>query len=126
MKQCLIIFFMSALLYGCRTHKVYIPVETVRAEYQDKLRHDSIFLHDSVLIRAKGDTMFVEKYRYLYRDRFLRDSVFVRDSVQVPYPVVETLEISRVSGFQNFQIWCGRILLVLLLGYFGLRLWKWR
>lgn len=48
---------------------------------------DSIFVHDSICIVQRGDTMFVEKYNIVYRDRWrdrLRvDSFIQRDTVSV-------------------------------------------
>ncbi|MFT3993858.1 MAG: hypothetical protein QM660_06095 [Dysgonomonas sp.] len=113
-----ILMFFFSLLYSCKTRTIYVPVENNRIEYRDHLYKDSVFLHDSIVFKVQRDTVFVEKYKYLYRNRLLRDSIFRYDSIQVPYPVVEYKEVNKLSGFQNFQIWCGRLLLVLLGGYF--------
>lgn len=120
-KYMMIVFTISVVLCGCKTNTVYVPVETVRVEYRDKLMRDSIHLYDSVFVKITGDTVWLEKYKYLYRDRLLRDSIFRTDSIAVPYPVVEVQEINRMTSFQSFQIWCGRILLLLILGYFALK-----
>lgn len=106
------------LLSSCKGKTIYVPIENSRTEYKDRLYTDSIFLHDSIVFKVQQDTVFVEKYKYIYRNRLLRDSIFKYDSIQVPYPVVEYKEVNKLSGFQNFQIWCGRLLLVLLGGYF--------
>lgn len=100
---------------GCRTRRVYVPVETVRTEYQDRILRDSIRLYDSIYIRETGDTIRIEKYKYLYRDKLVRDSIYRTDSVQVPYPVVEYREVNRLTGWQNFEVWCGRIEIVMAL-----------
>ncbi|MBQ4393604.1 MAG: hypothetical protein II826_10925 [Prevotella sp.] len=48
---------------------------------------DSIFVHDSICIVQRGDTVFIEKYNIVYRDRWrdrLRvDSFIQRDTVTV-------------------------------------------
>jgi len=90
---------------------MYIPVETTKVEYRDNFVRDSVYLQDSIVIRDKGDTIFFEKYKYLYRDKIVRDSVYLQDTIKVPYPVVTEKPVKYVSGWQNFQIWCGRILL---------------
>jgi hypothetical protein len=100
---------------------VYVPVETVKTEYKDKVSRDSVRLYDSVFVLIKGDTVRLEKYKYLYRDKLTRDSIFGSDTIRVPYPVVETKEVNRLTGWQSFQLWCGRILLLLLIGWIG---WK--
>ena len=117
MKKFLFIIIAVCVLSGCKTKTVYVPVETVKTEYRDTWLRDSVYLHDSILVKMKGDTVFLEKYKTIYKNRLVRDSVFVTDSIQVPYPVVETREVNRLSGLQWFQVWCGRILLLLLIGY---------
>jgi hypothetical protein len=117
----LFLLFVALSFTGCKTRNVYVPVETVRVEYRDMFMRDSVRLYDSVFVKMKGDTVWLEKYRYLYRDRLVRDSIFRTDSIAVPYPVVEMQEVNRLTSFQSFQIWCGRILILLLVGYLGVR-----
>ncbi|MDH6309287.1 hypothetical protein M2451_002827 [Dysgonomonas sp. PFB1-18] len=105
---------------GCKPTMVYVPVESVKTEYRDKIQRDSVHLYDSVLIKMKGDTIWLEKYKYLYRDKLIRDSIFRTDSIQVPYPVEVEKETNRLTSFQAFQIWCGRILLLMLIGWLAL------
>jgi hypothetical protein len=100
---------------------VYVPVESIKTEYRDNLVRDSIFRYDSIFVKDRGDTVFLEKFRYLYRDKLVRDSVFIGDTIKVPFPVEVEKPVKYVSGLQNFQIWCGRILLVLLVIYTGYR-----
>lgn len=109
------------LFTACKNKMVYVPVENVKIEYRDKLLRDSVHLYDSVLVKMKGDTVWLEKFRYLYRDKLVRDSVFTVDSIRVPYPVIEYKETNQLNSFQSFQIWCGRILLLLVVSYFGFR-----
>lgn len=107
-----IVIFLALLLLmlcGCKTNTVYVPVEKVKIEYQDRISRDSIHLYDSVFVKMANDTVWLEKYKYLYRDKLVRDSVYVTDSIQVPYPVKEYIEVNRLTSFQSFQIWVGRI-----------------
>jgi hypothetical protein len=105
----------------------YIPVETVKTEYRDNFVRDSIFRYDSIFVKDKGDTLIFERYKYLYRDKIVRDSVFINDTIRVPYPVEVVKQVKApLSGWQNFQIWSGRIALAILLLvviYFVLK-WK--
>lgn len=116
-----ILLFLLWLFTSCKTRTLYVPVETVRTEYKDRLLRDSIVRYDSIYVKEKGDTLIFEKYRYLYRDRLKTDTVVKIDSVQVPYPVVEYQEVNRLSSLQGFQVWCGRILLLLILIYAAYR-----
>lgn len=90
----LIILLTSAVcLCSCRTK--YVPVESVRTEieYRDRWQRDSIHVHDSIHVREKGDTVFVDRWHTEYKDRNVRDTVYIEktDSVQVPYPVEKAL-----------------------------------
>lgn len=73
----------------------YVPVETVRLDsiYLTQMQRDSILRYDSVYVADKGDTVWLEKFKYLYRDRWRVDTlVSVRtDTVSVPYPVERKL-----------------------------------
>lgn len=117
----IILIFFIWLLSGCKTEMVYVPVETVKTEYIDRLQRDSVHLYDSVFMKLKGDTIWLEKYKYLYRDKLVRDSIFKTDSIQVPFPVEVEKEVNRLTSFQSFQVWCGRILLLLIVGYLAFR-----
>ena len=115
MKKIVIFYALALLCCACGTIK-YVPIESVRTEYRNTATTDSIYLRDSIFIKEKGDTLIVEKYRYLYRDRILRDSIFKADTIHVPYPVEVVKEVKKpLTGWQNFQVWCGRISLVSVL-----------
>lgn len=115
MKKILFLALMAALLYSCKSVK-YVPVETTKIEYRDKFLKDSIYLHDSVFVQKKGDTLFLERYKYLYKNKYIRDSIFLNDTIRVPYPVAVVKEVKAPLTFwQMFQIWSGRVLLGLIL-----------
>ena len=110
-----ILMLLLCLCCGCSTIK-YIPVETVKTEYRNNYLRDSIFRYDSIFVKEKGDTVYLERYRYLYRDKMIRDSIFVSDTIRIPYPVEVTKQVKApLSGWQKFQLWCGRIVLAVLL-----------
>lgn len=76
---------------GCRTRIQYVPVESVKTEYKDRLQRDSIYFRDSIITKEKGDTMFIDRWRYLYKDRLITDTLIVSDTIRVPYPVEKEL-----------------------------------
>jgi hypothetical protein len=121
MKKTLI-FVLFFIAFTACNKIIYVPVESIRTEYRDNYLRDSIYVRDSVYIREKGDTVWVERFRYLYRDKILRDSVRINDTIRVPYPVnVPGERVNYVTGWQNFQIWLGRILMAIIAIYFGTR-----
>lgn len=104
--ETLLIFALSlavgaaiTLLFGSCTRKVYVPQETVRTEYRDKvvenLRVDTVAMRDSVAVYVNGDTVRITKYRDRWRTRIIEkhDTIVSvkRDSVAVPYPVEKPL-----------------------------------
>ena len=117
------LILIAFLLCGCKTR--YLPAETSRTEreYIERWLRDSIYIKDSIVINKAGDTVFVEKYKYLYRDKFVRDSIFRTDSIYIekPYPVEVPKEVNRLTSFQSFQIWCGRLLLLFIVLFFGIK-----
>ena len=121
----LVAAMLVSAIYSCRSVK-YVPVEKVRRDtlYINKVRRDSIVKYDSVHVRDKGDTVWLEKYRYLFVDKWRTDTLYVNrtDSVQVPYPVEREL-----TRWQRFRMEVGgwALLLLLAAGAYGLwRLWK--
>lgn len=94
-KWLCIILLMSAI-WSCRSVE-YVPVETVRTDsiYINQMQRDSIYQHDSIYIREKGDTVWMEKYKYVYRDKLVRDTMYINrtDTICEPYPVER--ELSR-------------------------------
>lgn len=88
------IILLTSAICSCRSVK-YVPVETVRTDsiYINQVRRDSIYRHDSIYIREKGDTVWVEKYKYIYRDRIVHDTMYINrtDSIRVPYLVEKEL-----------------------------------
>lgn len=86
----------SAFLASCRSVR-YVPAETVRSDtvYMNRVERDSVVRYDSVYVRDKGDTVWLERYKYVYRDKWRTDTLYVgrSDTVRVPYPVER--ELSR-------------------------------
>ena len=107
-----------AMCCSCSTQ--YVPVETVRYDsvFLARIQKDSIFVQDSVFIKEKGDTVFVDKFKYIYRHIIKIDTVYVehRDSIQVPYPVEK-----KLTRWQQLKINAGgyflAVLMLIGLGY---------
>jgi hypothetical protein len=120
------IILLLCFCSSCKTTQ-YIPVETAKTEYRDNFVRDSIFRYDSVFVKQTADTVFFERYKYLYRDKIIRDSIFLSDTIRVPYPVEVVKQVKALlTGWQNFQVWCGRIALAILLlvGIYFVLKWK--
>lgn len=109
---------MLVTLTGCRSVK-YIPVTEYRDRYVSKtdsfIKTDSVYLHDSVSVFAKGDTIYMAKTRY--KDRFKivyhtkTDTVAVHDSI--PYHVKVEVE-KRQSAIDKVFVLLGKMAGILL------------
>lgn len=95
MSRIFLFIVIATIAAGCRTVTEYVPVESVRMEYRDRLteRIDSMWLRDSVYVAEKGDTVRIERWRWRERYLYLHDTCYVErtDSVHVPYPVEKKL-----------------------------------
>lgn len=115
MRSIIIVSIALLLLAGCRTKIQYVPVESVRIEYQDRYLRDSINVYDSIYVREKGDSVFVDRLQKIYIDRFRVDSFIRTDSIQVPYPVEKIIEVNKLHWYQETLMWIGVGALVILM-----------
>ena len=115
--KLLILALCLYALHSCKTidHVDYIPVETVKTEYRDRLveTYDSIHVHDSVFVAVKGDTIYKYKQQLIYKNKFVHDTIYIeiRDSIPVPCPVEKQL-----TKWEQFKVdYAGWIVLALLI-----------
>lgn len=102
-----LVLALAAALSGCTTVK-YVPVETVKTDttYISQVEVDSVYHRDSIFVEHKGDTVWLEKYRYIYKYKVQTDTLWHErvDTVQVAYPV----EIEkRLTRWQQFKLEAG-------------------
>lgn len=78
---------------GCKTR--YVPVETVRTEYKDKVKevHTTDSVVDTRFVYVNGDTVIDYRDRVKWRKKLVHDSIYIErtDSIPVPYPVEKPL-----------------------------------
>lgn len=122
-------FLLISALWSCRSVK-YIPVESVKTDsiYINQVLRDSIYRLDSIYIRDKGDTIWVEKYKYLFVDKLRHDTLYINrmDSIRVPYPVEKEL-----SRWQQMKLelggWAFGIIItaaLIIIGWIVYKSWK--
>ena len=118
----IVILIALMLFTSCKTK--YIPIESVKIEYRDKIQRDSVHLYDSIYVDrfTKGDTVFFTKEKYKYRDKIVRDSVYKSDTIRIPYPVKgDTKEVNKLKWYQEACIWFTSLVLVVSALYLGIR-----
>ena len=113
-----ILSIMVALwfLCSCTTTKV-VTVEKVKTDttYITKQQRDSIWLHDSIHVTERGDTIRIEKWHTKYIEREVHDTLYRSkvDSIPVPYEVVK--EVPRKSTWFERIMFCTGIVSILCL-----------
>lgn len=118
----IILLLIAALvLSACRSVK-YVPVESVRHDSIFITQHqkDSIYIHDSIYQKEKGDTLIIEKWHTKYIEKQVRDTLIQieRDTIPQPYPY-EVEVPAQLSWWQKTRMHIGEISLVVLLVLLG-------
>jgi hypothetical protein len=113
---------MITLCTGCKSVETVVVTE----HHTDTLKitkhqRDSVWLHDSIQVTEKGDTVKIEKWHTKYIEKLVRDTAYIakRDSVPVPYPVKEYIE-KPLNGWQKTLMFLGVLCILMIL------IWIWR
>ena len=106
-----ILFFLLFLtiVISCKTTTkvVEIPVETIKTEYIEQIKYDSIYHKDSIYIMQKGDTIYNNKVQYLYKYKYLRDTINITDTIPKIVTVKDTQYVNQLYTWQKLLIVIG-------------------
>ena len=119
------------MLTSCTATKV-VEVERVRKDTTSitKWQRDSVWLHDSIHVTERGDTVRIERWHTKWRDRLRVDTIYraTHDTIPKPYPVEKVKLVEKeLNWWQRLRLWLGNIVLLALLGvagYWGVRCYK--
>lgn len=107
---------LALLMCSCKSVE-YVPVIEHHTDttYITKHQRDSVWLHDSIAVKEKGDTIMIEKWHTKYREKQVHDTTYVAktDSVPVPYEVIKEVP-AKLSKTQKGLMTLG--ILTLLAG----------
>ena len=113
----LVVLAVMAMCSSCTTTQ-YIPVPEYHTDTLIVTQHqrDSIWMHDSIRVTEKGDTVRIEKWHTKYVEKQVHDTTYVSktDSIPQPYPVEKEVP-SELTWWQKTQIYAGDVLLVIVL-----------
>lgn len=122
-----IILVLVGFLMSCTTTRV-VTVERVKNDttYITKQQRDSIWLHDSIHVTERGDTISIERWHTKYIEREVHDTLYraKTDSVPVPYEVIKEVQ-AELSWWQTARIYLANILLYAILIFGIIKLGKW-
>ena len=120
----IIILLTCLSLYGC-TKTEYVTVEKIRTDttYITKHQRDSVYLHDSISVKEKGDTVKIEKWHTKYVEKQVHDTLYQSktDSIPAPYPVTEYVE-KNLSTWQVVLMTIGTLTLMCIIVFVAIKL----
>ena len=115
--------FIALLIVGwltsCTTTRV-VTVEKVKTDttYITKQQRDSIWLHDSIHVTERGDTIRIERWHTKYIEREVHDTLYraKTDSIPVPYEVIK--EVPRQKSWFEHSMFSVGIFALMALALF--------
>lgn len=112
----IILLFLATAFQSCTTTR-YITVEKIKNDttYITKHQKDSVWLHDSVEVKVKGDSVWVDRWHTKYVEKQVHDTTYVakHDTIPQPYPVEKLVE-KQLSWGQKLLIYLGWIMLAII------------
>lgn len=96
----LIYLYVMFSFIGCTTTK-YVPVESVRTEYINKVEKDTVIINNDRLIKEKGDTIYIVNTKYVYKTKNKIDTILRIDTI----PIIQEVEvIKEVNKLKDWQV----------------------
>ena len=114
-----ITFIALFFLTGCTTTKVVtVPEVHTDTTYITQHQRDSIWLHDSIHVTERGDTIRIERWHTKYISKEVHDTLYraKTDSIPVPYEVVK--EVPRPRSKLELVVFCARLISIMALIFF--------
>ena len=107
LKTLFLLLFLTTIISCTSTKIVEVPVETIKTEYIEQVKYDSIYSKDSIYIMQKGDTIYNNKVQYLYKYKYLRDTINIIDTIPKIITVKDTQYINQLYTWQKILIGIG-------------------
>ena len=96
----LIYLYIMFSFIGCTTTK-YVPIESVRTEYINKIEKDTVIINNDRLIKEKGDTIYIVNTKYVYKTKNKIDTILRIDTI----PIIQEVEvIKEVNKLKDWQV----------------------
>ena len=107
LKASFLLPFLTTIVSCTTTKIIEVPVETIKTEYIEQVKYDSIYSKDSIYIIQKGDTIYNNKVQYLYKYKYLRDTINITDTIPKIITVKDTQYINQLYTWQKLLIIIG-------------------
>ena len=107
LKTLFLLLFLTTIISCTTTKIVEVPIETIKTEYIEQVKYDSIYSKDSIYIMQKGDTIYNNKIQYLYKYKYLRDTINITDTVPKIVTIKDVQYINQLYTWQKILIVIG-------------------
>ena len=118
MRNIILALISCICLIGCKSVQ-YVPVENtiVKTEYKNSISYDSIYFTDSVYIREKNDTVYIENIKYRYKYVSNIDTIVKNDTItNTTIQEVEVIkEVNKLKWWQTALMALGVLSLVYII-----------
>lgn len=116
---------LALLMCSCKSIE-YVPVIEKEVHhdsiYFTQLQRDSIWLHDSIHVEAKNDTIKIEKWHTKYIEKLRVDTTYIAKTDTVPAPYEVKVEVpAKISKTQKGLMMIG--LLSIMAAIVALAFW---
>lgn len=116
----LIYLYIMFSFIGCTTTK-YVPIESVRTEYKNKVEIDTIIINNDKIVKEKGDTIYITETKYVYKTKNKIDTILRIDTIPIIQEVEVIKEVNRLKDWQVVLMVLGGGM-VAVIGYKVIRL----
>ena len=110
------IVFLGLVLALTACKSVQTATNSTTNHINAQTQRDSIYLHDSIFVRIRADTVYLEKWHTRWREKEITRT----DTVQIKNIKVETKEVRYIPRFYKYCAALTALLLILLLVKFML------
>ena len=107
LKTLFLLLFLTTIISCTTTKIVEVPIETIKTEYIEQVKYDSIYSKDSIYIMQKGDTIYNNKVQYLYKYKYLRDTINITDTIPKIVTIKDTQYVNQLYTWQKLLIVIG-------------------
>lgn len=119
-----LLVLLACCMTSCKSIE-YMPVIEHKTDtvIQTKVQKDSLFLHDSVYVKEKGDSVLIERWHTKYITRERHDTTYISktDTVPQPYPVTKYVE-KQLSKPQKGLMTLGILSLMALVIFLAIKI----
>lgn len=112
------IVWLCIVLSSCTTTKyIEVPKEVVKTEYRDRLQKDTMYVKDSIFVKQKGDTIYIDKWHTQYVEKVRIDTCTI-DHYSVETKVItQEKQLTKWESFKmNIGGYCLFLLLLIIVG----------